>query len=232
MRMQIPTPNKDKFGRLTFIGIGTPAKCGTRKLTTWNMKCDCGALITANANRVKRKQKLSCGCLYKETRKTIGVKHGYRRTEEYRILMGAISRCSNPKDKSYVNYGGRGIKVCREWMENPALFIEHIGLRPTKDHQIERINNDGNYEPGNVRWATRSEQHLNKRRVYTIKHNGRVLTTKQYCKEIGLSYHTYQHRVKRGLSREDALSLEDGRTKFGWETRRRKAGIKKAKTND
>ena len=135
----------------------------------------------------------------------------YVKTPEWNILMGAISRCHNPRVKDYTNYGGRGIIVHQAWRENPALFIEHMGPRPSKDYQIERINNDGNYEPGNVRWATRAEQSRNKRRVYPILHNGQILTTKEYCREIGLSYHTYQHRLGRGWNREEALTLEDKR---------------------
>lgn len=92
-----------------------------------------------------------------------------KRTPEYQAWLGMRSRCNNPKEKSWPDYGGRGIKVCDEWMNDFSAFYSHIGPKPTKSHTIDRINNDGDYEPGNVRWATRTEQNLNRRKYKHTK---------------------------------------------------------------
>lgn len=85
------------------------------------------------------------------------------KTPEYRTWSGLVQRCTNPKNASWDDYGGRGIKVCDEWRHNFLAFWNYIGPRPSSHHSLDRINNDGNYEPGNVRWAPREVQASNKR---------------------------------------------------------------------
>jgi hypothetical protein len=90
-------------------------------------------------------------------------KHGMHGTPEYRSWQGAKQRCLNPEDDHYPSYGGRGIQICEEWRDDFTAFFAHMGHRPTILHSLDRINVDGNYEPGNCRWATASEQQRNKR---------------------------------------------------------------------
>lgn len=138
------------FGKLTVLKrIGTT----TKRSALWKCKCECGrttAVITRDLNSGNTR---SCGCLHQP--------HGHARknklTPEFRSWQQMLERCNRPKHKSYAYYGGRGITVCPEWLDF-AQFIKDVGYKPTPQHTLDRINNDGNYEPGNVRWATRWEQ--------------------------------------------------------------------------
>ena len=118
-------------------------------------KCDCGhekvaAAIDVRANRVK-----SCGCLSK--------KHGKFGTRIYSVWRNMINRCYNEKNDSYINYGARGIKVCERWKSSFINFYEDMGDKPSAKHQLDRIDNDGDYDPSNCRWVTPSENCLNRR---------------------------------------------------------------------
>lgn len=101
----------------------------------------------------------------------VGKKHGMTGTVEHEAWMGANQRCANPKNEKYSRYGGRGIVMCKEWRKDFLAFYLHIGPKPSPELSLDRIDNDGNYEPGNVRWATKSIQSENKRRNYGTFHD-------------------------------------------------------------
>ena len=151
-----------RFGQLVALRENGKRKNGN---IAWLCICDCGNIHDVAGGNLKTGCVTSCGC----KRRTVGTKHGHCRTKtvgkpstEYQIWSGMKSRCHNSNNTAYRNYGARGISVCLEWRQSFKTFLDHVGFRPIGT-TLDRINNDGNYEPGNVRWATKSEQMANTR---------------------------------------------------------------------
>lgn len=152
-----------RFGRLTVVGRGPNyvQPSGQRK-TQWRLRCDCGNSFVANAHSLRRGATKSCGCFQVSCHITHGEQRGYKTTPEYRAWNNMISRCETVTP-GWKNYGGRGIKVCDRWRSSYPAFLKDMGRRPSPKHSLDRIDNDGNYEPSNCRWATKAVQSLNKR---------------------------------------------------------------------
>lgn len=143
------------------------------------------------------------------------LKHGYAgklRNQGYGAFAQMLHRCNNPKHSHYNYYGGRGIKVCDEWnhVSKFPAFIAYMGNRPSPKHSIDRINNDGNYEPGNVRWVTRKEQMRNTRRTRFLTFNGVTLCVTDWAERYKLKPEVIYRRLSRGWPVENALSAPIG----------------------
>jgi hypothetical protein len=141
-------------------------------------------------------------------------KHGQNRrgrvTPEYWIWHAMIQRCRNPKNKRYSSYGGRGIFVCDAWLDSFSAFFSDVGPRPSKEYSLDRIANDEGYFPGNVRWATFTDQARHTRRSKLIAIDGVELPLVAWTQKLGLNYGTVRGRLIRGWPEHQALGLPGG----------------------
>lgn len=134
---------------------------------TWLCRCECGGDIVVPARRLVSGGTKSCGCRKVAAARLVNRKHGMQATLAYKRWESIKQRCFNPKNPSYKNYGGRGITMCPAWVDSFLTFFADVGECPP-GMSLDRINNDGNYEPGNVRWASRSEQQRNRRQTTRV----------------------------------------------------------------
>jgi len=142
-------------------------------------------------------------------------KHGFsdsardERSPEYTAWKNAKARCSNPKSARWNHYGGRGIRMCDEWLNSFEEFLSHVGERPSKKHSIDRYpDNDGNYEPGNVRWATPEEQARNRSITRNLTIGGYTMCLAEAAKKFGLNRKKISRRLDRNWSDEEAVGLK------------------------
>ena len=132
-------------------------------------------------------------------------RHGANGTREYRIWCNMKTRCLNPNTSAYKNYGGRGIQVCARWALSFSCFLEDMGACPP-DRSIDRINNDGDYAPGNCRWATRKEQNSNTRTNVFVAVNGESRTLTEWAEITGIRIELLSYRAQAGYSPERFLA--------------------------
>ena len=133
-------------------------------------------------------------------------KHGMTKTSEFYSWNHMKDRCGNPNNQNYASYGGRGIKVCERWLVSFSAFIEDMGRKPSIYHTIDRINNDGNYEPTNCRWALMSEQNSNKSNARIITFNNKSQSITEWAKQLRVSVKTLRSRLNYGWSVERTLT--------------------------
>lgn len=176
------------FGHWEVLGIGGRLP---PKTITWSCRCECGVIKDVRQDSLRQGKSISCGCL-----KTT---HGMSKSHEYFCWKGMRQRCQNSKDPNFHNYGGRGISVSSEW-DTFTNFLRDMGASPSAVHELERMDNHGNYEHGNVKWATRGEQNINKRTNLRIWHNGTCMTASEWIRRTGISKSAFYQRLGHGWS--------------------------------
>lgn len=153
------------FARLTVVREVAPTRYKSMSVRRFLFLCECGVTKEIDGHVVRNGLVSSCGC---NRDGKWNLKHGHARqaarTAEYMCWKHIIQRCENPNNKRYEDYGGRGISICKRWRESYETFFADMGQKPTRTHSIDRIDNDGNYEPSNCRWATPEEQRINQRK--------------------------------------------------------------------
>lgn len=199
-----------RFGSLVAISVGEAhRRRDGREVNLISCVCDCGTTVAVYPENLTSAHTRSCGCrrrsATRENRTIHGESAGGVPSAEYVAWAGMIGRCGNPRNASFPDYGGRGISVCEAWRLSFAAFIESIGRKPTQAHTLERIENGGNYEPGNVRWATRKEQARNRRSTIFIEFRGEQVPLAALAERYKIRRDTLSARLKSGLSVEEAL---------------------------
>jgi hypothetical protein len=195
-----------KFGRLTALAREEEAPSGAGISARWMCRCDCGATTTVTSDRLTQGRTKSCGCYAIERIAKQSTTHGMSHSSEYSIWRGMLARCSNKNLDEFPRYGGRGIKVCERWhsFEN---FYADMGKRPA-GCTLDRVDNDGDYEPANCRWATRREQQNNRCNTARLTVAGTTRSLSQWCDVLGLARSTVRSRLERGWSDERALMVD------------------------
>ena len=191
-----------KFGKLTAVSLAN-----AKKPVKWLWLCECGNTRIAQAGNVKSGNTQSCGCwnnmMRGRTKRVDGevvFTHQMSRTREYKVWSSMKDRCCNSANKSFHNYGGRGITVCERWLSGFDAFFADMGPRPSARHSIDRWPDvNGNYEPGNCRWATSHEQMNNLRQNKNVTFKGRTESLSTWSRETGIPRSTLASRASRGV---------------------------------
>lgn len=201
-----------RFGRLTVVELAEPhIDPKGRRLTRWKCVCDCGNTVEVLRNSLIQGHSKSCGCLHSEISREVFTKmhttHGGRHTRLYGIWCGMKNRCYNENVVSFPDYGGRGITVCSEWLDNFAAFRDWALANGYRDDlSIDRRNNDMGYSPDNCRWATGTDQANNKRTSRSVTLNGESRTIAEWSKLTGINASVLSWRARNGWTPEEIIN--------------------------
>jgi len=201
-RNRLELINKN-FGRLVVVSF---SHVDSGKNSHWDCVCDCGKLTTVRGSHLKNGATKSCGCLRSEVVSSYQKTHGKSFTKTYISWSSMKRRCNNKNSIGYKNWGGRGIKYCKEWnvFEN---FHKDMGDKPGKNYSLDRIDNNKGYSKDNCRWATRKEQNRNRRDNILHKYNGKSRTLTEISELTGIKRATIWSRINiLGWTLEEALN--------------------------
>jgi len=187
-----------------------------QKHLIWLCRCDCGTQKSVYGSTLNGGQSQSCGCWSRDQTRVKNAKHGELRngkiSSEYRTWVNAKGRCENPNIPAYKWYGARGIEFHFDSVED---LITEVGRRPSPAHSLDRIDNNGHYEKGNVRWATKIEQASNKNNNETLTHNGETLTQAEWARRLGVNTQTVHKRQQLGWCTACTVTIKPTRGRPG-----------------
>lgn len=189
-----------RFGDLTVQYLHHKGRDGR---SVWQCTCVCGGVAIVFASNLKRGHSTSCGCKKGESH---GEAEPSKRTAEYATWRHIITRCTDTNDPTYPRYGGRGIKMCDRWRDSYLSFLSDMGRRPSDWHSIDRIDNNGDYEPANCKWSTAKEQANNRRSNRIIEFAGLKMNLNQWAIHLGISRKALSSRFHRGEPIEKMLT--------------------------
>lgn len=189
----------DKIGECTYLSENDKRRSETGNRYAY-FKCFCGKEFTTTIAKVKSLHTQSCGCIHKKGLIERNTVHGFanrgKKIKEYQVWIHIHSRCTNPKSKGFKYWGGRGIKMCDRWLHSFERFLEDMGKCPANCRGIDRIDNNGNYEPANCKWATFVEQLNNTSRNVFVQYKGESKTMAQWSRVIDMPYAKLRHRIR------------------------------------
>ena len=199
-----------KYGKLTVIKFAYT----TGKARYWECLCDCGNKVNLKYGKITSGHTKSCGCLHKEICKQMLTKHDKYYTNIYRAYICMKDRCLNPNNSSYKRYGGRGISICKEWLGEEG-FLNFYNWAINNGHKdnlsIDRIDNNGNYEPSNCRWVDKLAQANNRSKNKIITYKNESHTLSNWARVLNIPYYLLQSRIKNGMCFEKAIKNVDYR---------------------
>lgn len=198
-----------RFGRLMVVRRAANNKNGD---PAWHCVCDCGTEKVVSGSASRQGHTRSCSCLRRELNSTlrppVHEKHGQAgagaATKEYRAWQSMKARCYTESTRAFHRYGGRGIRVCDRWRDDFVAFFADLGPCPP-GRSLDRVDNDGDYEPGNVRWASCAVQARNRSNNHFIEYAGEKLTLTDWARRLGVSDSTLWYRLKQGIPLVEAL---------------------------
>jgi hypothetical protein len=182
-------------GRWTVIARGANYKNGDAR---WVCRCECGTERLIQGWMLRGRTTGGCVRCGNDAKSTHGHTKGGRATPMYMTWVGMIARCTNAHHVKYHLYGGRGISVCARWLHSFSAFVEDMGTKPSECHSLDRINGDGDYEPGNCRWATLEQQNQNRSTSIMIECGGLRLAVSEWARRTGIPRHAIYSRLRMG----------------------------------
>lgn len=196
-----------RYGRLLVIKEATQPQNIKHKRVFWLCKCDCGNETVVASHNLQSGTTKSCGCWHDESARIIHTKHSKINTRLYGIWLCMKNRCYHKSHKEYNHYGGKGITICDEWLNDFETFYNWANENGYNDNlTIDRIDNNKGYSPDNCRWATRTEQTRNRTNTIFLTYNGTTLPMAEWCEKTGLSYSAVRLRLERGWDVEKTLT--------------------------
>lgn len=178
-----------RFGRLVVVARAANKRDGSAR---WECRCDCGNSTIQSGATLRSGVVVSCGCYNRDIMTT----HNRTGSPEYKSWQAMKDRCCNPSSKDYPRYGGSGVTVCSRWLSSFENFFSDMGRRQ-KHQSLDRIDNNGNYEPGNCRWASGVTQSNNRRSSRLIDYNGETISISELARRIGITSQALTKRLRK-----------------------------------